>query len=247
MKILIAEDEEMNQNLAGNLMNHWGFDYDMASNGREAVEYARTNQGGYDLCLMDIDMPVMNGLEATKIIRSSLEYFPIMALTGNLGVRQECLDTGMDDFLSKPYQLDVLFNKVKDLSTKTKEIHVTKNKFRFQKGKPMNQDELQELIRLKKKGLTKLKLVGTDHSFVVHKNIQNKISYDLIGEGKELSEFIDRSENEPGRCHLYKMNLYVTKDIFTFDELKAEVEKEDEIAEKFSRVTDKKLEDGENS
>lgn len=241
MKILIAEDDPMLQTIAGNIMDNWGFDFDIASNGLEAVEKAQIHDGKYDLCLMDIDMPLMDGLEAAKIIRSKAAYFPIMAVTGNLRVRQECLDIGMDDFLLKPYQLNVLFDKVDDLSTKTEEIHVTGNQFRFQKGKPMNQKELQELIQLKKKGLTKLKLVGTEHTFVVHKNIQNKISYDLVGEGKELSEFIDRSENEPGRCHLYKMNLYVTKDLFTFDELESEIEKENEIAVKFNNLTDRKL------
>jgi len=105
----------------------------------------------------------------------------------------------------------------------------------------MNQEELQELIQLKKTGLTKLKLVGTDHTFIVHKNIQNKISYDLVGEGKELSEFIDRSEKEPGRCHLYKVNLHVTKDMFTLDELEEAIQKENEIAIKFSKVTDREL------
>ena len=82
----------------------------------------------------------------------------------------------------------------------------------------MNKEELQELMELKKKGLTKLRLVGTDAIFIVHKNIQNKISHDIIGEGKELSEFIDRSEKEPGKCHLYRVNLHVTKDIFTPEE-----------------------------
>ncbi len=105
----------------------------------------------------------------------------------------------------------------------------------------MNPDELRELIELKKKELTKLKLVGIGYTFVVHRNIQNKISYDLIGEGKELSEFIDRSEKEPGRCHLYKMNLHVTKDLFIPDELEEAIQKENQIAIRFDKVTDKKL------
>ncbi len=105
----------------------------------------------------------------------------------------------------------------------------------------MNPDELKELIELKKKGLTKLKIVGVGYTFVVHRNIQNKISYDLIGEGKELSEFLDRSEKEPGRCHLYKMNLHVTKDLFTPDELEEAIQREDRIAVRFDKVNDKKL------
>lgn len=84
MRILIAEDDPAIQFLAKELMEHWGFDYDLVSNGQEAVEQAKINEGEYDLCLMDIDMPIMNGLEATKIIRRNLNYFPIMALTGNL-------------------------------------------------------------------------------------------------------------------------------------------------------------------
>ena len=80
MKILIAEDDSILQTMAGKFMNHWGFDFDMAS----------------------------NGLEATKIILRKLKYFPIMAVTGNLQAKQKYLEMGMDDFLSKPYKLDVL-------------------------------------------------------------------------------------------------------------------------------------------
>jgi len=92
MKILIAEDDSMIQTLSGKLMNHWGFDFDMASNGLEAVEKAQMHEGEYDLCLMDIDMPIMNGFEATKIIRRKLKYFPIMAVTGNLQAKQKYLE-----------------------------------------------------------------------------------------------------------------------------------------------------------
>ncbi|GAH43909.1 unnamed protein product [marine sediment metagenome] len=105
----------------------------------------------------------------------------------------------------------------------------------------MNKEELIELRELKKRGLTKLKLVGTGYAFIVHKNIQYKISHDLIGEGKELSEFIDRSENEPGRCHLYKTNLHVTKDLFIPEELNEAIKEEDQIAIKFDKAIDKKI------
>lgn len=105
----------------------------------------------------------------------------------------------------------------------------------------MDAAELEELRKLKSKGLTKLKLLGTDYSFVVHKNIQNKISDDLVGEGKELSEFIDRSEDEPGRRHLYKANLHVTKDLFIPEELEEAIERENKIAEKFDKAADIKV------
>ncbi|HPW67832.1 MAG: response regulator [Desulfomonilia bacterium] len=240
MRILIAEDDTTIQKMTGRLMTHWGFDFDIASNGQEAVNHAKANEGKYDLCLMDIDMPILNGLEATKVIRCRLKYFPIMAVTGNLRGREEYLTAGMDDFLEKPYSINNLYSKINNLTTKVEKIYLANDKLKVIKETPMNREELQELIALKKKGLTKLKLVGVGTTFVVHRNIQNKISYDLVGKGKELTEFIDRSENEPGRCHLYKCNLHVTKDIFTPDELESAIRVENEIAEKFTHVVDKK-------
>lgn len=241
MKILIAEDNSDQQELMKMLMSDWGFEFDIAQNGYRAVELANTNEGEYDLCLMDIDMPVMNGIEATKIIRNKSKYLPIMALTGNSFLDYEYSDLGMDDFLAKPYDPNELYDKINHLSVKTVKINYDKNKLVLIKEMPMNPGELHELIELKKKGLTKLKIVGLESTFVVHKNIQNKISYDLIGEGKELTEFIDRSDKEPGRCHLYKMNLHVTKDLFIPSELEEAIQKEDQIAIKFDKVTYKKL------
>lgn len=240
MKILIAEDDSYLQEMASTLMNYWGFEFDIASNGLEAIQYAKINAGSYDLCLMDIDMPIMGGLQATKIIRHELQYFPIMALTGNLGAKKKYLEAGMDDFLEKPYSVNILQGKIKKLTTKVEKIYLADKKLKLEKESPMNREELQELIKLKKKGLTKLKLVGAGETFIVHKNIQNKISHDIIKAGKELSEFIDRSANEPGRCHLYKTNLHVTKDIFTPDELENAIRFEDEIADKFIQVFDEK-------
>jgi CheY-like chemotaxis protein len=240
MRILIAEDDITIQEMTGRLMTRWGFDFDLASNGQEAVDQAKVSEGKFDLCLMDIDMPVLNGLEATKVIRRRLKYFPIMAVTGNLRDGEEYLTAGMDDFLEKPYSINNLYSKINNLTTKIEKIYLANDELEIIKETPMNRKELQELIELKKKGLTKLKLIGVGATFVVHKNIQNKISYDLVGEGKELTEFIDRSESEPGRCHLYKANLHVTKDIFTPDELESAIQVENEIAEKFTHVVDKK-------
>ncbi len=67
-----------------------------------------------------------------------------------------------------------------------------------------------------------------------------KYTYDLAANGKELSVFIDRSEKEPGRCHLYKANLHVTKDIFIPEELEDAVKEEDEIAGRFGEVVEKR-------
>ncbi len=103
----------------------------------------------------------------------------------------------------------------------------------------MNSEELKELIELKEKGLTRLKLLGLEHAFIVHKNIQNKISHDLVGEGKDLSTFIDRSPSEPGFCHLYKFNLHITKALFLPEELDEAIRKEDEVVMKLSDISDR--------
>lgn len=241
MRILVAEDNSPLQRLAGRLLTTLGFEFDIASNGQEAVNYAIMN--AYDLCLMDIDMPIMDGFEATRIIRSEVKYFPIMALSGNLHAKDRYLETGMDDFLEKPYCINDFKYKIENLTTKVEKIYLSEDKLILAKETPMNREELLDLVELKKKGLTKLKLVGLGATFVVHRNIQNKISHDIVGDGKELSEFIDRSEHEPGRCHLYKTNLHVTKDIFTPDELEEAIKIEDETIGKYMQVIDKKIQE----
>ncbi len=241
MNILIAEDTPFLQLLNRELMNHWGYDFDMASNGIEALDFALENEGKYDLGLMDIEMPVMNGLEAAQLIRQKVKYFPIMAYTSNPTYRKQCFECGFDEFIDKPTASESLFKKINELTVKAVLLHSENNNISIEQVTPMNSDDLNELRALKQKGLTKLKLVGTDQTFIVHRNIQNKISSDLIGEGKEISEFIDRSIQEPGRCHLYKVNLHVTKDLFIPEELEEAIKKEDEIAISFSKSTDKNL------
>jgi len=243
VNILIAEDNRDIQALNARLMSKWGFECDMVSNGIEAVEHAQTNSGKYDLCLMDIEMPIMNGIDAAKEIREKCSYFPILALTVNDDYKRECLSAGMDEFSQKPCFSSQLLKLISELTTKSLSIDMGHGNISITKVMPMNAEELKELRELKKKGLTKLKLVGLGHAFVVHKNIQNKISHDLIGEGKELSEFIDRSPSEPGRCHLYKANLHVTKDLFLPEELAEAVRNEDEIAMKFDHATEKHIPD----
>lgn len=239
MRILIAEDQRVLQMTHRAVMAGWGFGCEMAGNGAEAVALARRNAGRYDLCIMDVSMPVMDGIEATREIRNSVRYFPILGYSSEIDARDRCLEAGMDDFLLKPCPPARLFGIINDLTVKPVTVTANKQEIAIERIMPMNADELKELRELKKQGLTKLKLVGLDHPFVVHKNIQNKISHDLIAEGKELSEFIDRSPDEPGRCHLYKANLYITKDIFLPEELEEAIRQEDAVALKFSNAAEK--------
>jgi CheY-like chemotaxis protein/HPt (histidine-containing phosphotransfer) domain-containing protein len=106
LRILVAEDNEVNRKLVMTLVKRWGFEPVVAHNGQEALTVAAENQ--VDLILMDVQMPVMDGLEATRAIRSweakGTRHLPIIALTAHAYAsdRAVCLDAGMDEFLTKP-------------------------------------------------------------------------------------------------------------------------------------------------
>ncbi|MDR3714880.1 MAG: two-component regulator propeller domain-containing protein [Puia sp.] len=109
MRILVAEDNLINQRLIVHVLSNLGYQPESVENGQEAVEAAGMND--YDMILMDIQMPELDGLEATKQIRRRLVKQPlIVALTANAmqGDREECLRAGMDDYISKPIVLDEL-------------------------------------------------------------------------------------------------------------------------------------------
>lgn len=113
-RILIVEDEPINQEIARGLLEDIGLCIDTADNGAEAVQMAREIR--YDLILMDMQMPVMNGMDATKGIRqmSSCATVPIVAMTANAFTedREKCLAAGMNDFMTKPTDPSKLFETV---------------------------------------------------------------------------------------------------------------------------------------
>ncbi len=106
-RILVAEDNPTNQQVALSILKHLGLRADAVANGADALEALGTHT--YDLVLMDVQMPVMDGIEATRRIRSAESAagkprLPVIAMTANamLGDRSKCLEAGMDDYLSKP-------------------------------------------------------------------------------------------------------------------------------------------------
>ncbi|MBL4675987.1 MAG: response regulator [Mucilaginibacter sp.] len=111
MNILIAEDNAINQKLAKYILNKMGYKPDIASNGHETLNAMITKR--YNLILMDVQMPEMDGLEATRFIRKNMEYQPIIvAMTANAMAedKEECLAAGMDAYLSKPLKLQELMD-----------------------------------------------------------------------------------------------------------------------------------------
>ena len=237
MKILIAEDNRSLQTGYSMIMEAWDFDCDIVSDGREAVKYAKKNRTNYDLCLMDIDMPVMDGYKATRIIRCQDYYLPIMAVTGNDRIKEEYLKAGIDDFLEKPIDPDALFTKINELTVKALKLYNDKDNVHIRKENPMDSDELNELRELHKRGLTKLSIVGKEHKFVVHQNIQNKISHDFIGKGKLLAEFLDHAENEPGIVHFYAEKSNATNKRYLLPEDYVKLAKEEN--EEMKKYTEK--------
>lgn len=109
LSILVAEDDKLNQQFALKILNKLGYQPHIANNGQEVLELV--SQRNYDVVFMDVQMPVMNGLEATRMIRVCLAEQPfIVAMTANTlqGDREECIRAGMDDYISKPINLKEL-------------------------------------------------------------------------------------------------------------------------------------------
>ncbi|QHS61518.1 ATP-binding protein [Chitinophaga agri] len=120
VKILVVDDNEMNRSLMKHLFTEWDLSFEIASNGMEAIEYVKKDR--YDLILMDIQMPEIDGYTATRIIRNELKLeLPIVAMTAHAlaGEREKCLSNGMNEYISKPInekELYQLINRFTSLS-----------------------------------------------------------------------------------------------------------------------------------
>ena len=117
IKILVAEDNLVNQKVIQLTLTKWNAGVTIANDGNEAIE--KLNRGLFDIVLMDLQMPILNGFEATKRIRLSTEKqycaIPIIAMTASAlsGEKEKCIANGMNDYVSKPFEPIELYNKIK--------------------------------------------------------------------------------------------------------------------------------------
>ncbi len=236
MNVLIVEDDPFIQALHKRVMKKWKCNFDMASNGVEAIEYARRNKGKYDVCLMDVEMPVMNGIEATRIIREKIGYFPIMAFSVNYDHKKRCLEAGMDEFFDDPYFPSVLFEKMNELAAKLYRLGNGSSGFVLSEEMPMDKQHARELRELKAHGLVKMRLDGPEEREVIaHKNVPNKISHDFNVKKYSMTEFLNRDSDRPTLCDLYRgSRSCIVETFLDEEEYQERIHAEDNELEKYT-------------
>lgn len=123
LKILLCEDNVLNQKLAKSVINNFGFDLDIAQNGEEGIELLSQNK--YDLVLMDLQMPVKDGYQTTEYIRNEMNSsIPIIAMTAHslVGEQERCYTVGMNAYVPKPFKQPVLLKAIKTVMNPENEI-----------------------------------------------------------------------------------------------------------------------------
>ena len=116
IRVLVAEDIALNQLLIRTLLDEFGFSYEIVSNGLEAIEKLKAKE--FDIVLMDLQMPQMNGFECTQYLRNTLRLqLPVIALTADVTTvdLDKCKQIGMNDYIAKPLNEDILLNKINSL------------------------------------------------------------------------------------------------------------------------------------
>ena len=144
-KILLVEDHEINQMVATTVLKQLKMEIDIAENGKESLKKLRKKE--YDLVLMDLYMPIMNGYQAASHIRNTLKSkIPIITMTANAlhGEKEKCLAVGMNDYISKPFDPDELALKMMELLPK-KDVDNTSSNIKKSKIEPRKLYDLEGL------------------------------------------------------------------------------------------------------
>ncbi|MGA2406543.1 MAG: ATP-binding protein [Bacteroidales bacterium] len=153
IKVLVVEDIPLNQLLMKTLLDDFGFEHDIAGTGKTAIEKLKNKS--YDIILMDLQMPEMNGFEAARFIRNQMNsQIPIIALTADVTTAdlEKCKAVGMNDYISKPVDERLLYDKIVDLLKKPTLLAVARSKcvdLTFLKKRTKgNRELMMEMIEL---------------------------------------------------------------------------------------------------
>lgn len=205
--ILIAEDVELNQFIATQILETWGMKVSVANNGKEAVEMVEKES--FDLILMDIQMPEMDGMEATEIIRKmvdpTISQIPIIALTANAlkGDNLRYLKVGMNDYITKPYTEAKLFSVISKFLEPSPYKPVSNSTSTFKESKDAESsgilmeesDSSSDETELKLYDLTMVNLIGKGNEGFIHKMIAlflEQVPVDIL----KMNEFVQKQDWE---------------------------------------------------
>jgi CheY-like chemotaxis protein/two-component sensor histidine kinase len=205
IKVLIAEDNPMNQQLVKHLMKSWSLDHSIVSTGAEAVEALKNHS--YSIVLMDIQMPDMDGYTATSVIRNELQLdVPIIAMTAHamVGEKEKCLQLGMNDYVSKPIKETVLYNIIarnaQHIPDKHEEVHNIRLSYLHQlsgNDKEFEKDILTQFLNQLPSELSLLEKSINDGDLdsvrrTAH-SLKSTVGY--VGLAEELHPYLEQMEN----------------------------------------------------
>ena len=202
VSVLLVEDNEINQLLATKLLGKWEANVQVANNGFEALEFLERE--GFDLVLMDMQMPGMGGVECTEIIRADRQLeIPIIALTANAvkGEKEKCFKAGMNEYVSKPFNPDELYNKINQLLGREEK---EKSSFDLQKIERLygsDQKKINDFLMMIKSqlegdlALLNAKIEEKDEGAVAFLAHKMKSTLDLIG-NQEIRSQISKLEED---------------------------------------------------
>ncbi|MCT7484225.1 response regulator [Aliarcobacter cryaerophilus] len=181
LKILLVEDNEINQEVASMFLKKAQIEVDIANNGLEAVEIYKKNQGKYDLILMDLQMPILSGYDATIQIREFDKNIPIVALTAAAMIedKEKVLKFGMNDHLSKPINSSELYNTIIKYSKKITKKDLISSKSQSDENIVLDWEFLEKSLSNKElinKLLNKfIEQLNADFASIVEKVRENSI------------------------------------------------------------------------
>lgn len=213
--VLVAEDNEVNQNLIKHLFKNWNLQYELAKNGREAVEKLKNKD--YNLVLMDIQMPEMDGYMATHKIRQELQNeVPIIAMTAHAlaGEKEKCISYGMNEYISKPINIEKLYSLLKQFAQiKTKPLtndssnyneksyhHINLNYMKEVSGGDTGyeKDVTMQFIEVVPQQLDEIEKAWKDNNLLQVRQLAHnfKTTVSVMGLNEKLQSFLDKLEYE---------------------------------------------------